>query len=148
MVNAATVARYIIRFFQEAGDPISNLKLQKLLYYCQGWHLAVRGTPLFTDRLEAWVHGPVQPGVYGAYKHNRWSAITEDVAEAVLSADEKSIVDEVLSVYGADSGYELELRTHNESPWIEARGGVPNDQESTALISTQSMTAYFRTLMH
>ena len=146
MVTAAVVARYIIRFFQEAGDPVSNLKLQKLLYYCQGWHLAVRGTPLFADRIEAWVHGPVQPGVYGAYKHNRWSAITEDVPEAVLSDDEKSIVDEVLSVYGADSGYELERRTHLEPPWLEARCGIPQDQDSNATISIETMRAYFASL--
>lgn len=146
MANAATVARYIVRFFQEAGDPISNLKLQKLLYYCQGWHLAVRGTPLFQERLEAWVHGPVQPAVYGTYKHNRWSNITEDVAEAALHPQEKSLVDEVLSVYGTDSGYELERRTHMESPWLEARGGIPNDQESNAVISVESIAAYFGAL--
>lgn len=147
MQTAASVARYILRFFQQAGDPISNLKLQKLLYYSQGWHLAVRGTPLFSDRLEAWVHGPVQPGVYGTYKHNRWSAITEDVAEVTLTSEEKPFVDEVLTVYGADSGYELELRTHNEPPWLQARGGIPNDQESNAVISQPAMTEYFRTLM-
>lgn len=147
MQTAATVARYILRFFQQAGDPISNLKLQKLLYYCQGWHLAVRGAPLFPDRLEAWVHGPVQPGVYGTYKHNRWSSITEDLAEANLTPDEKSVVDEVLSVYGADSGYELELRTHSEAPWLMARGGIPNDQESNAVIPHAAMDAFFRSLM-
>lgn len=147
MATAATVARYIVRFFQEAGDPISNLKLQKLLYYCQGWHLAVRGSPLFQDRLEAWVHGPVQPSVYGAYKHNRWSAITEDVPEALLQPDEKSVVDEVLSVYGADSGYELERRTHLETPWLEARGSIPSDQESNAVLSTDGMAKYFRSML-
>jgi uncharacterized phage-associated protein len=144
--TAATVARYIVRFFQEAGDPVSNLKLQKLLYYCQGWHLAIRGSVLFEDRLEAWVHGPVQPSVYGTYKHNRWMAITGDVDAAQLDADEKSVVDEVLEVYGADSGYELELRTHMEAPWVQARDGIPRDQESRALITTDSMKKYFESL--
>ena len=147
MQAAASVAKYILRFFQEAGDPISNLKLQKLIYYCQGWHLAIRGTPLFTDRLEAWVHGPVQPSVYGTYKHNRWSSITEDVTDVTLTPDEKSIVDDVLAVYGSDSGYELEIRTHNEPPWIDARGGIPNDQESRAEISQSAMARVFKTLM-
>lgn len=147
MQSASSIARYIVRFFQEAGDPISNLKLQKLLYYCQGWHLAVRGTPLFNERFEAWVHGPVQPGVYGSYKHNRWLPITEDVAAVELSAEEKSVVEEVLAVYGADSGYELELRTHTEPPWLGARNGIPSDQESTAVITPASMKEYFRSLM-
>ena len=147
MQTAASVARYILRFFQQAGDPISNLKLQKLIYYCQGWHLAVRGAPLFADRLEAWVHGPVQPGVYGSYKHNRWSPITEDVADVVLEPDDKSVVDDVLAVYGGDSAYELEIRTHIEPPWIQARGGIPHDQDSNAVISQSVMADYFRTLM-
>ena len=55
MANAHEVARYIIRFFQEAGDPVTNLKLQKLLYYVQGWHLALKGQPAFPERLEAWM---------------------------------------------------------------------------------------------
>lgn len=147
MQSAASIARYILRFFQQAGDPISNLKLQKLLYYCQGWHLAVRNEPLFQDRLEAWVHGPVQPGIYGTYKHNRWSPIAEEVLDASLSPDEKSVVDEVLAVYGADSAYELELRSHTELPWLQARGGIPNDQESNAVIPQDQMAAFFRTLM-
>ena len=147
MQTAASVARYILRFFQQAEDPISNLKLQKLIYYCQGWHLAIRSAPLFADRLEAWVHGPVQPSVYGAYKHYRWSPITEDVAEVVLAPEERSVVDDVLAVYGGDSGYALELRTHNEEPWIEARGEIPADQESRAEISQPAMARFFKTLM-
>lgn len=147
MQTAASIARYIVRFFQQVGDPISNLKLQKLLYYCQGWHLALRDTPLFQDRLEAWVHGPVQPGVYGTYKYNRWSSITEDVAEADLTPEEKSVIADVLAVYGTDSGYELELRTHAEPPWLHARGNIPTDEESHTVISQPTMAAFFRTQM-
>ena len=72
MATAIDVARYIVTFFQEAGDPVSNLKLQKLLYYVQGWSLALDNKPAFQDRLEAWVHGPVQSSVYGTFKSYRW----------------------------------------------------------------------------
>lgn len=147
MQTASTVARYILRHFQQAGDPISNLKLQKLLYYCQGWHLAVRGEPLFGDRLEAWVHGPVQPGVYGSYKHYKWLSITEEIPEVDLTPEEIGVIQEVLAVYGSDSGYKLELRTHTEAPWIAARGGIPNDQESNSVIPPEAMLQYFRSLM-
>ncbi|OYV36499.1 MAG: hypothetical protein B7Z83_06030, partial [Thiomonas sp. 20-64-5] len=64
-----------------------------------------------------------------------------------LTPDEKAVVDEVLAVYGTDSAYELELRTHTETPWIAARGGIPNDQESNAVISQQQMMEFFRSLM-
>jgi uncharacterized phage-associated protein len=143
MSTAQEIARYIVRFFQEAGDPVSNLKLQKLLYYVQGWHIAVRNTPAFPDRLEAWVHGPVQPGVYGTYKHYRWNAIVEDVVPAEIEAGTKEIIDAVLGAYGTDSGYELELRTHGERPWLEARGDLPADAESTSALSHETMRVYF-----
>ncbi|MBS0447792.1 MAG: DUF4065 domain-containing protein, partial [Proteobacteria bacterium] len=108
-MSAAIVARYIVRFFQEAGDPVTNLKLQKLLYYVQGWHLALRGTCAFQDRLEAWVHGPVQPGVYGTYKHNRWTPICDEVADAELDDGLKGVVDSVLETYGATRPTRLKL---------------------------------------
>lgn len=147
MANAQEVARYIVGFFQEAGDPVTNLKLQKLLYYVQGWHLALRGKPAYPDRLEAWIHGPVQPGVYGVYKNNKWNPIATDVAAPAFEDDFKALIDEVLAVYGTDSGYELERRTHLEPPWIGARNGIPPDQDCSNVIPQESMAAYFKSLV-
>ena len=143
MATAREVARYIVRFFQEAGDPVSNLKLQKLLYYVQGWHLALRDAPAFDDRLEAWVHGPVQPGVYGTYKQYRWNPITEDVDAPLLDDQTLEVVDAVLGANGTDSCYELELRTHGERPWIEARGDLPADAESNRVLTLASIKNFF-----
>lgn len=148
MNTASDVAKYIVAFFQSAGDPVTNLKLQKLLYYVQGWHLAVHGRPVFQERLEAWIHGPVQPAVYGEYKHFRWNPITDEVVRPQMDSDTASVINEVLSVFGTDSGYELERRTHTEPPWIKARGGIPRDQESNAVITHESMRGYFRSLMN
>ena len=147
MATADEVARYIIGFFQEAGDPVTNLKLQKLLYYVQGWSLALRDEPAFRDRLEAWVHGPVQPGVYGQYKCNRWSPIVEEVDAPNLDANLVRLIGDVLHVYGGDSGYELEMRSHRELPWLHARGDLAPDEESTERISHASMSAFFKTLV-
>lgn len=143
MATAQEVGRYIVRFYQEAGDPVSNLKLQKLLYYVQGWHLALYGVRAFPDRLEAWVHGPVQPGVYGTYKQYRWNPITDDVAPIQLDGELKEVVDAVLAEYGTDSGYELELRTHGEPPWLRARGNLPPDVESKNALDMETMKAFF-----
>ena len=147
MANAQEVARYIVCFFQDAGDPVTNLKLQKLLYYVHGWSLALRGSPAFDDRMEAWVHGPVQPGVYGTYKKYRWSCITEEVARPTLEPNLEGLVREVLEAYGTDSAYELERRTHVEPPWLEARGGIPHDQDCSTTIKTSTMQEYFKTLI-
>ncbi len=143
MATAQEVARYMVRFFQEAGDPVSNLKLQKLLYYVQGWHLALRGGAAFNDRLEAWVHGPVQPGVYGTYKQYRWNPIFEEVVKPDLDKDLVEVIDAVLGAYGSDSGYELELRTHGEQPWLVARGDLPADAESNRVLDVGIMKAFF-----
>ncbi|MBC7625187.1 MAG: SocA family protein [Aeromicrobium sp.] len=146
MATAIDVARYIVAFFQEAGDPVSNLKLQKLLYYVQGWSLALDGKPAFPDRLEAWVHGPVQPSVYGTFKSYRWNPIVEAQSPVTLPDDLKSTVSSVLETYGADSGYELELRTHQEPPWLTARGGLAPDEESKSEITHDSMAQFFKSL--
>ena len=144
--TASELARYIINHFQEAGDPITNLKLQKLLYYVQGWTLALQGRPAFTERLEAWVHGPVQPAVYGIYKSNRWNPIYQEVSSPDLDEEFADLVTEVLKVYGPDSAYELELRTHSEPPWIIARKGLAADEPSTSTITTESIKTYFEQL--
>ena len=73
--NAQDVANFFIGRFQEAQDPVTNLKLQKLLYYAQGWYLAFFDEPLFDERIEAWLHGPVVPPIYqdrpSGIEHNR-----------------------------------------------------------------------------
>ena len=53
----------------ENGDFMSNMKLQKMLYYQQGFHLAYYGTPLFDEEIEAWMYGPVVPCVYEHFKN-------------------------------------------------------------------------------
>lgn len=146
MTSASAVARYIVHFFQEAGDPVSNLKLQKLLYYVQGWHLALRDEPAFNERFEAWVHGPVQPATYGTYKAYRWSPITEEVTVPAIPEETKSVIDSVLETYGGEGGYQLELRTHQEPPWILARGNLAPDADSNAVISHASMKDFFLSL--
>jgi uncharacterized phage-associated protein len=64
------IANKIIHFVSDsnAGDLISNMKLQKLLYYQQGFHLAYFGKPLFEEDIEAWMYGPVVPSVYSHFK--------------------------------------------------------------------------------
>ena len=49
------------------GELMSNLKLQKMLYYEQGFHLAKFNTPLFDEEIEAWMYGPVVPAVYNHF---------------------------------------------------------------------------------
>lgn len=77
MSTANYIATCLIRLSYEKQRPVSNLKLQKLLYYAQAWHLAIFKQPLFNDEIEAWVHGPVVPEVFRAYRDNKWASIPD-----------------------------------------------------------------------
>lgn len=92
------------------------------------------------------MHGPVQSSIYGTYKNNRWSPISEEVASGTLSDELKEVIDSVLESYGGDTGFELELRTHQEAPWLQARGNLLPDAESRNVISVESMKKFFSSL--
>lgn len=121
----------------EGADLISNLKLQKLLYYAQGSFLAVTGKPLFDDDIVAWDHGPVVESVYHQYKCNGSNGIPfdEDFDPAQFSKEENELLQEVYDTFGQYSAWKLRNMTHDESPWQNTpRNGV---------ISKDSIKEYF-----
>jgi uncharacterized phage-associated protein len=141
--TASNIAKYILCHFRAKGDPIDNLKLQKLLYYTQAWYLAINGIPLFSDQIEAWVHGPVVPSVFREYRAYRWSPITADVSYQPDSGTANHI-DVVLVAYGEYSAWDLEKLSHSEEPWKQARAGIPPDQSSRSIITHESMRAFYQ----
>lgn len=143
MLTAREVAKYFLTLSDpKIGELISNLKLQKLCYYAQGFHLAIHGTKLFPEQIQAWTHGPVIPELYQAYKKYGDGAIPAPGSFDVSIYDKKTreLLDEVYSVYGQYSAWKLRNMTHEEPPWIEAK-------ESTRPISPNSMKVYFKTLI-
>jgi Uncharacterized phage-associated protein len=77
--KASDIAKIILKLSNpDVGDIISNLKLQKLLYYVQGFALAMYDKPLFDEDIEAWMYGPVVPCVYQEYKEFGSGAIEFD----------------------------------------------------------------------
>jgi uncharacterized phage-associated protein len=133
------VAEFII--FKSTS--ISNLKLQKLLYYVQGWHLGLKGTPLFNESIQAWVHGPVVPMMFQRYKICGWNSIPRASAPPALPLAESRHIDEVLGKYGKYAADQLERLSHSESPWIDARKGLGPYDPSNAVITHASMRDYF-----
>lgn len=147
MISASDVAKYIINAFHEKEDLITNLKLQKLLYYVQGWHLGLYNKAIFEEELQAWVHGPVSPNVYQQYKSYKWNPISEEIKDIYeFPLPIRKHINEVLDVYGMDTAWELERRTHLEDPWKFARGAIPLDAESEAKITKDSMRLFFSRL--
>ena len=142
--KAIDIARKLIFMAQNdepnGGERLTNLKLQKLLYYQQGFHLAFFDTPLFSDSVEAWMYGPVIPSVYEEYSSYGSSSLPEVNNAISLTNEEEELFNEVYDAYRDFSAIGLMNRTHKEKPWREA---TPHDRGT--VISQKSMKEYFAT---
>ena len=139
--QAKQIAEKIIKHeqYKEHGEYVSNMKLQKLLYYQQGFHLAYFGDTLFDENIEAWMYGPVVPTVYDLYKDFGSKGLEFDGDVITLREEEESLFDEVMKVYGKFSAVGLMDLTHKETPWTTTHTGLGN------IISTEKLRDYFST---
>lgn len=146
--TASDVAKYILCVAHSTEELITNLKLQKLLYYAQGYYLAFHhGEPLFADGIQAWIHGPAVPNIYGEYKHNRWNPISDNVVAPQFDDDLEEYLGLIINTFLPIDAYKLEQMTHEEPPWREARGNLPPDAPCTNLIQPKTMQVYFKGLL-
>ncbi len=145
-LDCKDIAKYIVSFCTEHGDPITHLKLQKLLYYCQAWYVALYNKKLFNKRFQAWVHGPVIPDVYHEFKKYGFNPIVHSDNSVKLAEGVKEHIHDVLDVLGGYSAYQLEEMTHREDPWKNARGKLPLDENSSNFISEKDMKEYYSNL--
>lgn len=120
----------------EDTDDISNLKLQKLLYYAQGCFLAIKNEPLFSDDIVAWAHGPVVEEVYHTFKDFGSGGITQHEESSVSDSDTINLLVSVYDVFGKYSAWGLRNLTHSESPWLE----TPRNE----IISLNLISDYFK----
>lgn len=146
-LTAKQVADYFLYRANDAEEPITNLKLQKLLYYAQGYYLATQDDLLFDDEIQAWAHGPVVPNVYHTYKHFRWKPISRAVSKPTIKESIVEFLDLIIETFLPKDAYKLELMTHQETPWVNARSGLPKDAFCINTISTEDMNVYFSKLM-
>lgn len=140
------VASYLLARSRERGEALTNLKLQKLLYYAQAWHLAIYDKPLFDEDFQAWVHGPVLPTQYFRFRHSEWRPIEDAAKKPDFDERSASFLEMILDEFGSETAVSLELMTHRERPWREARGALPKDTKSTAIISKATMKEFYRAL--
>ena len=140
--NAIAIANKIVSLADpDLGDLISNLKVQKLLYYVQGFHLAMYDKPLFEEEVYAWKFGPVVIEAYEYFKKYGSGHIPTDTLNKVnLSIEEEDLIFEVWDVYGQFSATKLMNLTHAE-PTLST---TPRDQ----IISHKKMKAYFLTQLN
>lgn len=148
MYTVFNVADWFLKNVQE----ITNKKLQKLVYYAYAWHLVicndsveVLDSRLFPNEFEAWVHGAVAPSLYDKYKvyGSGIIPVPTNVVLPHFSADELDVLKQVVEVYGAYNGNELESINHQEYPWRHARQNLSQYEPSQNRITDEDIYTYY-----
>ena len=145
-MKALEIAKYFLFLARSknAGDTLSNLKLQKMLYYAQGHFLAIYHKPLFDDRIEAWDHGPVVRDVYNTFKKYQSNSVSfeeiEDFETDFISENKEALelLPFIFAKYGSMGAWELREKTHAESPWKDNYSPCLNNE-----IPQSSIEAFF-----
>src|SRR6185437_3205902 len=145
--SADAVANYFLDRACAASLPVSPMKLQKLIYFAHGWHLALEknGHPLLAENEQAWEYGPVLPSVYHEFKDFGDQPITRKATEVEFNEDRglvlyepaidqeaakfaddiefpKAVLNRIWNVYSPHPAVQLSEMTHEEgSPWWQVR---------------------------
>lgn len=138
--NIFSIAEYLVRYFEVRESSLTNLKLQKLVYYAQGIALGRYSVRLFNEPILAWEHGPVVRELYDHYKGNGKLPISSNPSQEIQTVLDndlvKKILDETISIYGLYTPWVLRDKTHNETPWLETE----KDQE----IGIDKLISFFK----
>lgn len=145
MIDCLNVARYfIIRAYEDGIEAeMTNMKVQKLLYYAQSLHLALYNEPLFAEEIQAWRYGPVCPPAYRFYSDFEAKQLPIPPKEFLsdFSSEKKELLEEIWEYFGGYHAYRLSDMTHGEFPWKKARKGLPPQASSTEPILLNDMKA-------
>lgn len=144
MYPVLLISRYIIDSEKRHGRGVSNLRLQKLLYFVQAHFLLTKHTPCFSEHIEAWDFGPVVPEAYHEYKFYGSSNIptygvpTPEKNFLQISNNDKKLIDDIVAQCARYTTSQLVSLTHNQEPWIKAHNAPLGNQ-----ISNESILKFF-----
>lgn len=131
---------------RSAGDLITHLKLQKLVYYAQAWSLALLERPLFDEDVQAWAHGPVVPSLWRRFRAHGFDPLPPAADTPSFDPETEALLADVMHAYGEHSARALEDLTHSEEPWRAARGSLPPEARCTTPISMEHMRTFYGAL--
>lgn len=141
--SAEKIALYVI----SSGREITNLLLQKVLYYVKAISKLFEETSIILEPCEAWKFGPVFPSVYEKYKdfgkEEISLSLSDEYINGLLSEKEKQITDFVMNTFGIYNAWFLKDLTHCEEPWISARNGLDENDASRNLMDDKVISYYF-----
>ena len=153
--SAMDVAKYIITKFcgedneidTEVSEGVSNLKLQKLLYFCQAFSLVRLGKPMFKESICAWKYGPVVSEVYENYKEYTNEPLPgPEESSSILSDEDMEVVNEVLEMFGGYSAIRLMEITHSHKPWKNLKRRVEKGERDVT-IEQKAIEKYYKPIL-
>lgn len=134
MIDYKTAANYfIIKAYEDGIEAeMTNMKVQKLLYYAQSLYLALYDEPLFDEEIQAWRYGPVCPPVYHFYSKFEANQLPIPDKSSIdnIPHETKELLAEVWDYFGGYHAYLLSDMSHVEFPWKKARKGLPSTASS------------------
>lgn len=159
-MNSWDLAHIITHYVNQKGDTVSHKKLQKLLYYVEAWHLVNFQKNILEENFEAWVHGPVVPELYHKLKEfgfNNLHVVNDEqdtvdkeieviIERNKISLEQIDLIESVLNRYGSLTSFELELLSHSEAPWIEARQNIPPHVPCNNIIPKDRMFEFYSSM--
>jgi uncharacterized phage-associated protein len=147
--SAENVAKHFIYLASQVfvGDNkeregITNLKLQKILYFAQAYYLAKLGKPLFSDAIEAWEYGPVVSSVYHKYKKHESNTIISEADDSNISNEDKENLKRIWDLFGGYSAGRLVDIAHAHTPWRESYNSKNKE------ISHKAISEYYKPLLN
>jgi uncharacterized phage-associated protein len=143
MIDCLIAARYFIaRAYEDSVEAeMTNMKVQKLLYYAQSLNLALYDEPLFEEEIQAWRYGPVCPPAYRFYSDFEAKQLPIPRKESLsqLTPEKQELLEEIWGCFGRYHAYQLSDMAHEELPWKKARKGLPPEASSTEPILLDDM---------
>lgn len=136
----------VVKYILQKQGPVTAMKLQKLVYYCQAWSLVWDEQPLFKEKIEAWQNGPVVRELFAEYKGCYSVSSCGKGKISNLEDFQKETIDSVLKYYGAKSPQWLSDLTHMEKPWQKARRGISDGAHASVEIPLAEMEEYYSSL--
>lgn len=137
--SALDVAKYVINYEHSQGREVSNLRLQKLLYFIQALVLVETDGPCFLDEMQAWEYGPVVPNVYHIFKIFGSLDIREKEEAPLIEEKIAGYIKEMIDFCKDFPTSQLVEITHKQDPWIQAR-----KRGLKSVITTTSIRDYFK----
>lgn len=156
--NVLDVSRHIINYSEEKDYGVSNLKLQKLLYFVQAYFMLEKKdhVPCFHEKIEAWGFGPVVPEAYQEWakygscditliesymvidKDNIWNSYRVQYHDDIIDEDDKKLIDRVIDRFADYTATDLVSLTLCQRPWMDTYVEGQNNE-----ITTDAIRRYF-----